>query len=43
MWSRLGYAGGAAKAFIRDTVAANHPGYSSAIGARITGAEMIAS
>jgi len=39
----LGYADGAAKAFTRDTVADNHPGYSSSIGARITGAEMIES
>jgi len=43
MHSRVGSAGGAAKAFTRDTVAANHPRYSSSIGARITGAEMIAS
>jgi len=43
MWSRLGYAGGTAKAFTRDTVADNHPGYPSSIGARMTGAEMIAS
>jgi len=39
----LGYAGGAAKAYARDTVAANHTGYSSSIGARISGFEMIAS
>jgi len=39
----LGYAGGAAKAFTRDTVAANHTGYSSSISARMTGAEMMAS
>jgi len=43
MQSKLGYAGGAAKAFTRDTVAANHTGYSSSIGARMTGAEMMAS
>jgi len=43
MYSRLGYAGGSAKAVTRDTVAANDPGYSSSFGARRTGAEMMAS
>ena len=36
------YAGGAAKALTRETVAANHPGYSSS-GTRTTGAEMMES
>jgi len=43
MKSKLGYAGGAARALNRDTVAANHPGYSSSTGARMTGAEMMES
>jgi len=43
MKSRLGYAGGAAKAFTGDSVADNHSGYSSSIGARISGAEMMES
>jgi len=41
MYSRLGHAGGADKALTQDTVAANHLGCSSSIGANITGAEMM--
>jgi len=43
MKSTLGYAGGAARALIRDTVADNHPGYSSSTSARMPGAEMMES
>jgi len=41
--SQLRYAGGAARALTRETVADNHPGYSSSTGARKTGAEMMES
>jgi len=41
MQSKLGYAGRAAMALTRDTVAANNRRYSFSTGARMTGAEMM--